>query len=125
MALRSFLNALRLRSKSRALRGEVVPLTIYTRPGCHLCEDLERELEDVRLSFDFVLTRIDIDGDPDLTRSYGDRIPVLEVGGRVALAGVVREGTLVPRLTKLARRYLEVGRPQVDADRRTVHPDAE
>ncbi|HEX6997083.1 MAG TPA: glutaredoxin family protein [Gammaproteobacteria bacterium] len=54
-------------------------LVLYSRPGCHLCEEMLAELEpllegraDVRI--------VDVSGDPELERRYGLRIPVLVAG---------------------------------------------
>jgi glutaredoxin len=57
-------------------------LTIYSRPGCHLCEMMKAVVERVRVEHPFELTEVDISGDPDLERRYGTEIPVLEVDGK-------------------------------------------
>ena len=56
-------------------------LQLYSRPGCHLCEELAESLAsllqnraDVRI--------VDIDGDLALKKRYGLRIPVLVAQGR-------------------------------------------
>jgi hypothetical protein len=94
--------------RSRRLLPKV-PVTLYTRPGCHLCEELEREVMAQRLDVELVLSRVDVDSTPGLAERYGDRIPVLEVGGRLAFAGIVRPHTVRPRLIELARRYQALG----------------
>ncbi|MEU8077335.1 glutaredoxin family protein [Catellatospora citrea] len=53
-------------------------LTLYTRPGCHLCEDAVAVL--VRIGEPF--EEIDISGDRELEAEYGDRIPVIMLDGR-------------------------------------------
>ncbi len=52
-------------------------LTLYGRPGCHLCEDMRAALEEYRAGFNFILTEIDIDSDAALAERYGLLIPVL------------------------------------------------
>lgn len=61
--------------------GAVTTIQLYSRPGCHLCEELADQLArllqgraDVRL--------VNIDGDLDLKKRYGLRIPVLAVEGK-------------------------------------------
>ena len=49
-------------------------LTLYTSPGCHLCEQAEEMLDYLGLAFNAV----DISRDVDLIRIYGVRIPVLQ-----------------------------------------------
>lgn len=54
-------------------------LTLYSRTGCHLCEQLEAELVEA-LNGRAAVEIVDIDGDPALERRYGGRIPVLAEG---------------------------------------------
>ncbi len=63
------------------------PITLYTRAGCHLCEDAEALLR--RLGYD--VTPVDVDADPELQARYGEEVPVLTVDGRVVLSGNIRE----------------------------------
>jgi Glutaredoxin-like domain (DUF836) len=60
-------------------------LTLYSRPGCHLCERLEADLAPV-IDGRAVLEIVDISADPALLRRYGLRIPVL-VGADGELSG--------------------------------------
>lgn len=56
---------------SRAFGGPC----LLTRPGCHLCDAF---FDQWRAAFPGVdLPRRNIDGDPELVRRYGTRIPVL------------------------------------------------
>ena len=57
----------------------MIELTVYSRPGCHLCEELVAELEPLaagRARIDIV----DISEDGALTRRFGLSIPVLMHG---------------------------------------------
>ena len=49
-------------------------LTLYTSPGCHLCEQAEEILDYLGKPF----TAVDISSDVELIRNYGVRIPVLQ-----------------------------------------------
>lgn len=53
-------------------------LRLFYRPGCHLCEDMQEQLESYRERGGFTLERFDISRDAELERVYGTRIPVLE-----------------------------------------------
>lgn len=57
-------------------------LTLYTRIGCHLCDDMKEQLEALQRQYDFTLNIVDIDADNDnyLRLRYGERIPVLTIG---------------------------------------------
>jgi glutaredoxin len=57
-------------------------VTLYTRAGCHLCEEAERVLRAERAATPFHLELVDIDGDPELGRRYGVRVPVVAVDGQ-------------------------------------------
>jgi glutaredoxin len=56
-------------------------VTLYTRVGCHLCEEAERVLREQRAATPFRLELVDVDRDPELTRRYGVRVPVVAVDG--------------------------------------------
>jgi glutaredoxin len=56
-------------------------VTLYSRPGCGLCEEAREVLEAVRERIGFELREVDISGDDVLERSYGVRIPVVVVDG--------------------------------------------
>ncbi|RMF96369.1 MAG: glutaredoxin family protein [Gammaproteobacteria bacterium] len=55
-------------------------LVVYSRRGCHLCEDLLAELEPL-LRGQADLRVVDIDSDPRLAAAWGTRIPVVMGGG--------------------------------------------
>lgn len=65
-------------------RPQPVPLTLYTRRACHLCELLKAELGRAHVARAFSLEEIDIDSDPRLVERFGHSIPVLAIAGRVA-----------------------------------------
>jgi glutaredoxin len=58
-----------------------VCVNIYTRPGCHLCEEAKAEIARADCSDLFTLEEINIDADPDLIRRYGYDIPVVTING--------------------------------------------
>ena len=56
-------------------------VTIYSRQGCHLCEDAHQILESVREELAFEIDVIDIDGDEALIKLYSDQVPVIHIDG--------------------------------------------
>jgi glutaredoxin len=56
-------------------------VTLYAKPGCHLCDDardvIARVCADVGTSYQ----EVDITTDPDLQRRFGEQIPVTLVDG--------------------------------------------
>ena len=73
-------------------------LTLYTRPGCHLCDDAREALARVREQVPFAVEEVDIERDDALHRRYLERIPVVELGGEVLFEYFVDEPALVTRL---------------------------
>jgi glutaredoxin len=59
-------------------------VTLYTRPGCHLCEEAKAQLAPLLKEFGARLTEINIDDDPDLRSRYGYDVPVIFLGARKA-----------------------------------------
>ena len=57
-------------------------ITLYTRAGCHLCDDAKVVLDRVREQTGEGYDEVDISTDPELTAEYGDRIPVVLLDGR-------------------------------------------
>jgi glutaredoxin len=78
----------------------VIPVTIYSRPGCHLCDDMKLVVKHVGESFDLAFEEIDISTDPELERLYGLEIPVLFVAGKKAAKYRISERDLVRILTE-------------------------
>jgi glutaredoxin len=56
-------------------------ITLYTRAGCHLCEEAERVLRAEPAAAGFRLELVDVDRDPELARRYGVRVPVVALDG--------------------------------------------
>ena len=56
-------------------------VTLYGRPGCHLCDDAREAIERVRAGFAFELVERDITQDDELHRAYLVRIPVVCLDG--------------------------------------------
>ncbi len=69
-------------------------VTLYGRPGCHLCDDAQAVLDRVGEPYDVV----DIESDDDLLRRYLERIPVVAVDGEEVFDFFVDEPALRARL---------------------------
>ncbi len=57
-------------------------LTLYTRVGCHLCDVMKAELDEIGRELPFALEVVDIDRDPKLREEYNWDVPVLVVDGK-------------------------------------------
>ena len=73
-------------------------VTLYGRPGCHLCDDARDVLERVRRGHPFDLDEVDITRDDALHARYLERIPVVALDGEELFEYFVDEATLVDRL---------------------------
>jgi hypothetical protein len=57
-------------------------VTLYVRPGCHLCEDARTVVERVCADLGEEFAEVSIDDDPAIVEEYGDEVPVTLVDGR-------------------------------------------
>jgi glutaredoxin len=73
-------------------------VVLYTRSGCHLCDQAKSLLE----SYGLWIRIVDIDLDPQLAERYGQCVPVVVIDGRERFRGRVDE--------VLLRRLLEARR---------------
>jgi glutaredoxin len=74
----------------------MIAFTIYSRPGCHLCDEMKAVVERVAGSTTPAATIdvIDISSDSDLESRYGLEIPVLMLNGKKAAKYRVNEEEL-------------------------------
>jgi len=68
--------------RRRTHRGPPLPVTLYERSGCHLCEETHRALRRIGLDRPLAIARVDVSSDPGLEQRYVLRIPVVGVGKR-------------------------------------------
>lgn len=54
---------------------------LYTRPGCHLCEEAKQEMQAAACANEYTLQEINIESDPELLRRYQYDIPVITIDG--------------------------------------------
>jgi glutaredoxin len=57
-------------------------ITLYSRPGCHLCDDARAVIARVCADLGEEYDEVSIDGDPELSGRFGEEIPVTFVDGR-------------------------------------------
>lgn len=73
-------------------------LTLYSKPGCHLCEDLRALLDELAPELGCTIEEINIADDPALFGRYRYAIPVLLVDGKEIARGRIDERALVALL---------------------------
>ena len=75
-------------------------LTLYSKPGCHLCEEVRALVDELQPLYDFAVEETDITRDPDLFARYRYEIPVLLKDGREIARGRVTEAELLNILAR-------------------------
>ena len=76
-------------------------LTLYGKPGCHLCDEARVAVERVTARRGVPLEQVDVSLDPVLYARYGERIPVLEMDGETVFEFFVDEVVLERRLDRV------------------------
>ena len=56
-------------------------VTLYTRSGCHLCDDAKQVLDSARRKISFVLEVVDIDQQEEFRQLYTNEVPVIAIDG--------------------------------------------
>ncbi len=79
---------------------EPARLTLYVKPGCHLCEEMKAVITRVSARVPFSLDEIDISRDETLLAAYGEQIPVLLIDGHKAAKYRIDERELERRLRR-------------------------
>ena len=82
--------------------ASTVPVTVYTREDCTLCDAARETIEETAAALDVAidLDMVDVDEDPELAEEYGERVPYVLIDGHPAFKYEVDERDL--RLKLLA-----------------------
>lgn len=76
-------------------------ITLYTRAGCHLCEDAKRVLAEARKRIEFDYEEFDIDRDPALHALYHEEVPVVAVNAVPVFRYAIDLDTLLKRISAI------------------------
>jgi glutaredoxin len=74
--------------------AQPIQVTMYTRTGCHLCEEAWHLLLELGRRFPLHLAKVDVDAEPELIRLHGERVPVIAVNGKVCCWGRINRALL-------------------------------
>ena len=75
-------------------RGTPRQVVLYSRPGCHLCDDAAELLEQLAQRISITVVEVNILGDIDLYERYKHSIPVIALVGGLTLAAPIRADEL-------------------------------
>ena len=80
----------------------VCQVVLYTRAGCHLCDEVKATL--VRLEkrggLPFLWREVDVDSDPELARQFTDQVPVVFIDGKKAFKYRMDERDFLRRIAR-------------------------
>jgi glutaredoxin len=74
---------------------------MFSRPGCHLCDEARDVIEKARTRFAFDFQVVNIDKDSELESAYGSEIPVVRINGNRAFKYRVSRRELERKLERL------------------------
>jgi glutaredoxin len=80
-----------------------VRVVLYSKPGCHLCEEMKEEMNRAGCSELYELEEVNIEDDPDLSARYRYEIPVLRINGVEAFRYHLRADEFRNYLTELVK----------------------
>ena len=75
-------------------------LSLYTRHGCHLCEDMEQAVSELAAELNFKTEIIPIDNNAELEQDYGHRVPVLMIEDEMICEYFLDKAALIQALSK-------------------------
>ena len=59
-------------------------VVLYTRAGCHLCDEAKEQIHGLRKRAAFAFREVDIDLDPELRERYNNEVPLVLIDGKKA-----------------------------------------
>jgi glutaredoxin len=79
-----------------------VEVIVYTRPGCHLCDQAKESIERLRTAnrLDLAVREVNIDLDPALRELYDHEVPVIFIGGRKAFKYRIDDSQFIDRVRR-------------------------
>jgi glutaredoxin len=77
----------------------MIELNVYIRHGCHLCEDLLGQLQQLQSEYRFEFQAINVDSHPELIKQHGTRVPVVMLGDKEICHYFLDQTSLIEVLT--------------------------
>ena len=83
---------------------EAIRIEIYSRPGCHLCDEAKAVIDEAASRHPLDVRVINIEEDPELEARYGTEIPVVFIDGKKMFKYRIDETQLERKLKQLWNR---------------------
>jgi glutaredoxin len=77
---------------------EPIRIEIYSRVGCHLCDDAKAVVDQFRMAYPMELQMINVEDNPEFENRHGADIPVVFINGREAFRHRVDRSELERKL---------------------------
>ena len=79
-----------------------IRIKLYSKPDCHLCEEIKRTLHSVSAQFEFNVEEVNILESESLYEKFKWEIPVIYINGRKAFKYQMSKEALIKRLKREA-----------------------
>ena len=76
---------------------------LYTRVGCHLCDEARDAIRKLPSKYKLTITEIDLDDRREDIARYGDKVPVLVFDGGKSIESSITDKTLRHTLDRLPK----------------------
>lgn len=76
-------------------------VVLYSKPGCHLCDEVKAQLAKLQETYPFQCREVNILQDPRLVEEYREKIPVVFVNGQKAFQYRLNEEKFARQMQKL------------------------
>ena len=83
---------------------ESIRIEIYSRPGCHLCDEAKGVIEPFSTLYALELKVTNVDSSPELREAFGTEIPVVLINGKETFRHRVDARVLERKLKELWNR---------------------
>ena len=80
---------------------------VYSKPGCHLCEEAKASIAGAGCDGQFTLTEINIETDPELIAKYEYDIPVISINGVEAFIHRVDPADFRAKIVRVSTDYTD------------------
>jgi glutaredoxin len=96
-------------SKTGKPPTEPLEVTLYTRPGCHLCDEAKSQIAPLLAEFGVRLREVNIDANPELRERYNADVPVIFLADRKIAKHRVDPNQFRRQLLEAGRRSAQRG----------------
>ncbi len=76
---------------------------LFTRVGCHLCDEARDEIKKLPARYKLAVTEVDVDDRQEYQARYGDKVPVLVIENGPSIESFITEKVLRQALDRLPK----------------------